>query len=313
MMARGFVMGSADVVPGVSGGTMAFILGIYEELIQSISDLTNRDFLEALLKLRVKQAMDMINWRFLLAVAVGIMLAIFTLAQALEWLLENQPVLLWSFFFGLILASVFVVARRIEQWQPTTIGAMILGAIISYLLVGLIPAQTPNAWWFLILCGALAITAMVLPGVSGAFILVLLGKYQYILGAVNDRDVLTLALVSIGAGIGIVSIARAMSWLFKKYHDLTIALLIGLMIGSLRKIWPWKQVETFIVGSHGEQIPTIERNILPSLTVNGSFNSEVLIAAGLAILAIVAVLLIERFSSHAEPKNVPEVAEVPAK
>src|SRR5690554_5724335 len=179
LVLRGIFMGAADIVPGVSGGTMAFILGIYEELIDSIRMVGQPEFIKATLGLRLREALDMLNWKFLLAVATGIFIAVFTLAHALEWLLVNQPVFVWSFFFGLVLASVFVVSRRIDRWTPSLVVAMVLAAAAAFLLVGLVPGQTPDTWWFLFLSGAVAICAMILPGISGAFILVLLGKYEY--------------------------------------------------------------------------------------------------------------------------------------
>jgi putative membrane protein len=298
LVARGYLMGASDVVPGVSGGTMAFILGIYEELIMSIRAAARPPFWQALLKLRIPEALQAVNAAFLLAVLAGILLAIFTLAQGLEWLLVNHPVYLWSFFFGLVLASIVAVSRRIPHWTPSLVLATLAGAIGAYIVVGAVPVQTPESWWFLILSGALAICAMILPGISGSFILVLLGKYQYVLSAVNQRDFVTVGLVAIGAVIGLISFAQILGWLFKRYHDITVAILIGLLIGSLRKIWPWKNVLDYIVDRHGELIPTVERNILPPLTVGGDFNFTILYAIGLAALAFVLVLGIERAGSR---------------
>lgn len=298
LVVRGFLMGSADVVPGVSGGTMAFILGIYEELIMSIRAAARPPFWQALLKFKLPEALRAVNAGFLITVLSGIVLAILTLARGLEWLLTNQPVLLWSFFFGLVLASVVTVSDRIKRWTPPLFLAALLGAVGAYILVGAVPVQTPNTWWFLILSGALAICAMILPGISGAFILVLLGKYHYVLGAVNQRDFVTVGLVGIGAVIGIISFAQILGWFFKRYHDITVAVLIGLMVGSLRKIWPWKETLDFIVDRHGEMIPTVERNILPALTINGAFNTEIAIALGLLILAFVLVIVIERLANR---------------
>ncbi len=295
LVLKGFLMGSADVVPGVSGGTMAFILGIYEELILSIRAAARPAFWRALLRGRILEALDAINARFLIAVVSGIALAILTLARVLEWLLENHPVLVWSFFFGLVLGSIITVRRRVKRWTPTLWLVMLLGAVGAYLLVGAVPLQTPNTWWFLMLSGALAICAMILPGISGAFILVLLGKYQFVLSAVNQRDLVSLALVGVGAVVGIVSFAQILGWLFKRYHDLTVALLTGLMLGSLRKIWPWKETVASIVGRHGEIIPTVQRNVLPPLTVDGGPNGEVVVAVLLAAVGFAAVLLIERY------------------
>ncbi len=236
-------MGAADVVPGVSGGTMALILGIYEELIKAIHSF-NFNFLRLITLLKIREALSSVSWPFLLAVGIGILLAIFSLARALSWLLDNYPVIIWSFFFGLILSSVFTVGRVVKKWRIPTVIAIGLGTIAAYFLFGLIPVATPEAPWFIFLSGFFAICAMILPGISGAYILVLLGKYHYILDAVNNRDILTLLILTAGALVGILSSVRVIGWLLKRYHDLTMAILIGLMLGSLRRMWPWKDTLT---------------------------------------------------------------------
>ena len=287
---RGFAMGSADVVPGVSGGTMAFILGIYEELIDSIRGLTTPAFLSPLSKGKLAEAWGAGNLSFLVAVGVGILSAILTFARALEYALHNYPVYLWSFFFGLVIASAVVVSRRVKNWNPTLILAALVGTVAAFWLVGLVPAETPNTWWFLILSGAFAICAMILPGISGAFILLILGKYEYVLSAVKNFEIGTVALVAIGAFAGLLSFARVLSWLFHRYHDLTVALLIGLMVGPLRKIWPWKEVVREIFDAQGELLEQITRNVVPAL------NSELGIALALMIIGFVVVLLLERLA-----------------
>jgi len=233
LAARGFAMGAADVVPGVSGGTMAFILGIYEELITSIRTFGQPEFIQAVVQFRFKDLLNIVNWEFLLAIAVGIATAVLTLPHTLEWLFINQPIYLWSFFFGLVLASVITVSKRVEKWTPQLMGILAIGAILAFALVRLVPVDTPEAWWFLILSGAIASVALILPGISGAFILLILGKYQFVVNAVNERDIITIALVGIGVVIGLISFAQVLGWLFHKYPDLTVSLLIGLMIGIL--------------------------------------------------------------------------------
>ncbi|OUC06025.1 hypothetical protein RY27_23590, partial [Litorilinea aerophila] len=225
-------------------------------------------------------------------------LAVATLAPGIEWLLLHQPVLLWSFFFGLVLASVFTVSKRIRRWTPGLWLSLAVGMVGAYLLVGMVPVQTPETWWFLFLSGALAICAMILPGISGSFILVLLGKYQFFVSAVNQRDLVSLALAGMGAAVGLVSFAQVLGWLFKRYHDPTVALLTGLMLGSLRKVWPWKETVAFITDRHGAILPTVERNILPPLTVQGAFNLEILYALGLALVGFGLVMLIDRWAQQ---------------
>ena len=287
-------MGAADVVPGVSGGTMAFILGIYEELIEATSRITDPEFLRPLSRLQIAQALNALPWAFLVAVFGGVLLAVFSLAPGLEWLLEDHPVLLWAFFFGLVLASIFTVSRRIASWTAPKILAAVGGAIGAYIFVGLVPIQTSEALWFIFVSGVIAISAMVLPGISGSFMLVLLGKYQYILGAVTNRDFVVLAVFGLGTGIGILAFARFLRWLLARYHDLTVAVLIGLMAGSLRKVWPWKEVLETTLDRHGKTVPLVEQNILPLL------GTEVAIAAGLAIVGLGSVLLLERLANRSQ-------------
>jgi len=288
LVAKGFAMGASDVVPGVSGGTMAFILGIYEELINSIRSLINVQAVKLLLQFKIKEALAILPWKFLAAVGTGILLAIFSLAKFLEWMLINHPALLWSFFFGLVLSSILTVSKRVSAWGATTIAATIIGTIAAYIIVGLVPVQTPEEAWFLFLSGAIAICAMILPGISGSFILVLLGKYQFVLSAVNQRDFVPLLIVAVGAAVGIVTFAQILGWLFKRYHDVTVAILIGLMLGSLRKIWPWKETVSYILDRHGAEIPTVQNNILPPV-----WTSEVTYALILAIIGFGVVFMLD--------------------
>ena len=294
--AKGFAMGSADVVPGVSGGTMAFILGIYEELINSIKMVGQPAFWRALAGFRIGEALRILNFPFLISVFLGIGVAIVSLAPGIEWTLEHQPVLLWSFFFGLVVASVLVVSKRIKRWSPLLIGALIAGTVVAFGIVGLVPLETPNSWWFLIFSGALASCAMILPGISGSFILVLLSKYEFVINAVNDRDLISIFFIGVGAAVGLVTLAQVLSWLFKRHHDLTVAILTGFMVGSLRKVWPWKEVLETAIDRHGVEVPLVVKNVLPQLSVNGAFNTQVLFALGLALLGFFLVIVMERLA-----------------
>jgi putative membrane protein len=260
---KGFCMGASDVIPGVSGGTIAFILGIYEDLIQSIKSI-DLNFLKTLLTFKFNDLFRNPSLRFLVALGLGILSAILSLARVLSWLIQTHPVLIWSFFFGLVLASVFAVGHHLKTWNLAMVLSLFCGASGAYLLVGIVPLSTPDAPWFLFLCGAVAICAMILPGISGSFILVLLGKYFYILEAVNQRNLVTLFLVTVGAGFGLISFVRILNWLFKHFHDLTIAVLTGLMLGALRKVWPWKETVKSITDSQGHTIPISQVNILPA-------------------------------------------------
>lgn len=273
---RGLLMGMADVIPGVSGGTMAFILGIYDELIDAIRAVV--PFVRNLLSLRWHEAFEQFPWRFLLALAIGIGAAILSLAKFLHWAMDEYPVLVYSVFFGLIVASVYVVRRRVRQWNLPPLLAVVLFAAGAYLLMGLRPAETPNALWFIFLSGMIAICAMILPGISGAFILVLLGKYQYILGALISLDIVTVLVFMSGAAVGIVSFANVLRWLLDHHHDLTVAALVGFMLGSLRELWPWKVDKV---------------NILPA-----AFNGEAALAIGLMLLGFAAVILVETIAER---------------
>ncbi len=294
--ARGFAMGAADVVPGVSGGTMAFILGIYEELIESLRQPLSLKIIRLALNFKIKEVLQAVNWQFLGSLGIGILAAIFTLASFLESALVNYPALVWSFFFGLVVASIFTVIKRVKRWGLLTYAAAIVGTIAAYITVGLVPIQTPEDAWFIFLSGFIAICAMILPGISGSFILVLLGKYQYILSAVTNRDFLTLIIFSLGCGIGLVTFAQVLGWLFKRYHDVTVAVLIGLMVGSLRKIWPWKETLSTILDRHGAEIPVEQVNILPPV-----FDAQVAIALVLALVGFAVVFLLDTIASRREP------------
>lgn len=263
LILRGCAMGAADVVPGVSGGTIAFITGIYEELIDSIKSI-DLQALKLLARFRWKEFWRKINGNFLLAVMAGIGTSIFSLAKLMTWLLENHPIYIWSFFFGLIIASSILVAKEIKTWNLSTVAALLAGAAVAWWITVMTPAETPDAWWFIILSGAIAICAMILPGISGAFLLLLMGKYSYILGAVSHLQVGTLLLFAVGAVAGIISFSHLLSWLLKHHHRLTVATLTGFMLGSLNKVWPWKQTILTYIDSHGVEKPLVEANISPA-------------------------------------------------
>lgn len=292
LAAKGFCMGAADVVPGVSGGTMAFILGIYEELLNAIKSF-DLESLKLMATAKVRGFLARTQWRFLLALGCGILLAIFSLSKALSWLLQNQPVLIWSFFLGLILASVATVGKRVKSWRPFTWCSFLGGLAGIYVLVGLMPGATPNDLWFLFVSGAVAICAMILPGISGSFILVLMGKYQYILEAVNERDFLVLLVVAAGACVGLAAFSRLLAWLLRKYHDLMVAFLTGLMLGSLRKVWPFKETLESIEGSGGKVASVLQHNIFPA-----QWSAEVGYALCLMGVGFLMVLVLDRMANH---------------
>ncbi|HIW10069.1 MAG TPA: DUF368 domain-containing protein [Candidatus Rikenella faecigallinarum] len=265
LVLKGIGMGAADVIPGVSGGTIAFITGIYEELIGSIRsfDLTA---LRQLLRLDLRCFWKHVNGNFLVSVLLGIGISIFSLAKLMQYLLENHPIFVWSFFFGLIIASSWLVAREVKRWSIGTVISLVVGVAAAYVITVLNPVQTLTnpSWWFIILSGAVAICAMILPGISGAFILLLMGMYSFVIGAVSTFQWSVLLLFAVGAVAGIISFSHLLSWLLEKFHGLTVALLTGFMLGSLNKIWPWKETLEYYMDSHGVQQPLVEQNILPS-------------------------------------------------
>lgn len=239
---KGIAMGAADVVPGVSGGTIAFISGIYEELLESINAI-NFNTLKVLKQKGVKAMWKSINGNFLLSLLLGIGISIISLAKLIKWLLENKPILVWSFFFGLVVASVIYVAKQIKEWNVASIVLLVIGAGIAYYISILPPmANGISSTWFLFFAGSLAICAMILPGISGSFILLLLGVYKPVLDAIHDKDFKTLIVLISGAVVGLLTFSRLLKWLFDKYHTLTLAALTGFILGSLNKIWPWKKI-----------------------------------------------------------------------
>ena len=281
-------MGAADVVPGVSGGTIAFITGIYEELINSIRGI-NLKAIRFFFTGRWRSFWQQINGNFLISVFAGIFISVLSLAKLLEYLLEHQPILIWSFFFGLVLASSYVVSRKIPHWRFPKFLALAAGIAIAFYITSVTPATTTNAPWFVILSGGLASCAMILPGISGSFILLLLGKYTYALNAVNEGEILHLLMLGAGAVSGLILFANLLSWLLKKYHDITIAVLVGFMIGSLNKIWPWKETLEYIE-VEGIMKPLVESNILPSV---GNPEHQFWTALLVGIAGISLILLIE--------------------
>lgn len=289
---KGVAMGAADVVPGVSGGTIAFISGIYEELIDSINNI-NLGALKIWKTEGFASFWKHINGTFFVFLFAGIAISIVSLAKVVSHLLEMHPVLIWSFFFGLIIASVWLIAKSIEKWSPGVIITMLIGAIVAYFITTINSVASVDASWYIVLSGAIAICAMILPGVSGAFILLLLGSYDKVLGAINDRDLITIGLFGLGCAIGLLSFARVLKFLFSKFKNLTVALLAGFMVGSLNKVWPWKETISTRTNSHGEIVPFIQENVLPA---NFSGESQLVYSILLAIGGFLLIFILERFA-----------------
>lgn len=264
---KGIAMGAADVVPGVSGGTIAFITGIYEELLSTIS-AADLSILKVLKEEGLSAAWKKLNGNFLLSLFAGIGISIYSLASGIEWLMENEPIKLWSFFFGLVLASIVFVGKQVSKWNGLTVIGLIGGSALAYYITVLPPMNPSTDLWYLFLSGMLAICAMILPGISGSFILLILGAYKVVIQAISDRNIAVLATVGAGCVVGLLAFSRVLKWMFAKQKDLTIAVLTGFLVGSLNKIWPWKHVNAVFIKHAGEPneeiVPISETSVLPA-------------------------------------------------
>jgi len=300
LYAKGIAMGAADVVPGVSGGTIAFITGIYDELLRSIGAIPGAAML--LFRGRIREAWATANANFLLVLFGGILTSVFSLAKLITYLLEAHPIPVWSFFFGLILVSVHLVGKEIQRWDLSRIVGLILGVVFAYVITVAAPMQWSSSSLSLFFAGAIAICAMILPGISGSFILVLLGLYPVVLGAVKDLDLAVMSIFAAGCLVGLLSFARVLSWMLDRWRDLTLAFLTGLMLGSLNKVWPWKETLTWRIDSHGERIPMLEQNLLPGAygELTGQ-DPQLVLAIVLAVAGIVLVLGLEWFAGRRQP------------
>ncbi|MDT0688377.1 DUF368 domain-containing protein [Salegentibacter sp. F188] len=294
---KGMAMGAADVVPGVSGGTIAFISGIYEELIGTIGGV-NISLLKTWKKEGFAAMWKELNGSFLVALLLGILISIFTVMRLTNYLLEAHPILIWSFFFGLVLASIWFVGKQIPEWNLKVIVALLIGALIAFYIVSLPPMAGNTSSLFLFFAGAIAVCAMILPGISGAFILLLLGAYKTVSEAAHDFDIKTLAIVALGAVFGLLSFSRLLKWLFTNYSTITLAVLTGFIAGSLNKIWPWKEVlETATYGD--KEVIMRDASVLPW---NYDGESNTLFALLLMLAGFLVILGLEYFASQ-KPLN----------
>ena len=290
---KGIAMGSADVVPGVSGGTIAFITGVYTELLDSIKAV-NLQALIILFKQGPKAAWKAINGTFLVTLLAGILTAILTLAKVIHYLLDQHAVLLWSFFFGLILASSLHMAKQIKHWQPTTFMALFVGALIAAIISIASPTSIEASYLNIFIAGSIAICAMILPGISGSFILLLMGLYAPVLAAVKGFQLDIMLIFALGAVLGLMLFSRLLSWLLHHYQDLMFSLLTGFMLGALLKVWPWKETISYRLNSKGVEVPFEQLNRLPDW-----LNSDqIMPALVLAFIGFACVILLEKFSSH---------------
>lgn len=285
---KGLGMGAANVVPGVSGGTIALITGIFERLINAIKSF-NITALKMLFKFKIKELLVYIDFWFLVSLFLGVGVAIISVARAFKYMFEFYPVYIWAFFFGLVLASVYFVGKEISKWNLTTIISFVLGTTVAIMISVLNPASENDAVIYLVLCGVIAACSMILPGLSGSFVLILLGNYQLVMiDAVTEFDLAILLPVVIGAFVGILGFSHLLSWVFKKYRNQTIGLLTGFVLGSVMILWPWKNQ---MMAQFGDKTKLIGYEwFLPEI------NKEFFIATFIIILGIITIWLMEKFA-----------------
>lgn len=309
---KGMAMGAADVVPGVSGGTIAFITGIYEELLDTIKGF-NLSVLKTLKQEGIKATWEKTNATFLAVLFAGIFTSVISLAKGITFLLETYPVLLWAFFFGLIVASSVIIAKFIKKWSLNTIVSLLAGAAIAYYVTIAAPSQIPDGLIYIFLAGMIAICAMILPGISGSFILLLLGAYATVLGSISglvdglkatDSEMIisfgtNLTVFAFGCLIGIIAFSNFLSWMFKKAYSMTMALLTGFMIGSLNKVWPWKETTEFRINSHGEEVPFLQSNISP-MRFEELYGepAQLWLAIALCVIGFAVVFIMEKMAAQ---------------
>ena len=290
---KGMAMGAADVVPGVSGGTIAFISGIYEELLNSISSF-NFSLINVFKNEGFKSVWIKVNGNFLVSLFVGILISVLSLAKLIESMLENHPIVIWSFFFGLVLASIIYIGKQITKWTKGSVLCLILGAILAFYITTLNPMVSANSSpWFLFLAGMIAICAMILPGISGSFILVLLGAYKPVLNALNTKDFVSIIIFLVGAVLGLLSFSRILKWLFSTYKNYTLATLTGFIIGSLNKIWPWKETISWRTNSKGMEVPFNTASVSP-FSFEG--DNQLLISIFLMLIGFGLIILLEKLA-----------------
>ncbi|WP_390617306.1 DUF368 domain-containing protein [Maricurvus nonylphenolicus] len=295
-------MGAADVVPGVSGGTIAFISGIYDELLDSLKQI-NPSALHTLFTKGIAACWTQINGTFLTVLFSGILISVLSLAKVIDYALETAPILVWAFFFGLVLASILHMIRTIQGWGYKEFLAVIIGTAVAGSITLSGATQLPTGYGYIFFAGMLAICAMILPGISGSFILLLLGLYPTIITAITEFNIILLGIFAAGCACGLLSFSRFLSWCLHSYRQPTLALLTGFLIGSLNALWPWKQAIETTINRHGEEIPLIQENLLPWVWADITSQSHQLLpACALAIVGMILVLGFETWSKQQEPQ-----------
>ena len=304
----GFTMGVANVIPGVSGGTMAFIMGVFEELIDAISEVTRPATFKMLFTFQFRKLYDTLPWRFLLGLGIGILIAFAGVSKLFVFLLDQYPNFTYAFFFGLIAGSVLIVAKMVKKWNFAAIVSLVIGAIVAYQIITLTPVSTPNVWYITIICGMIALCAMILPGISGSFLLLIFGQYQLVWGTIGDsaigkissEGIMTLIYLAIGCVIGLGFFVHLLKFFFRKWHSQTVAALIGFMLGSVPRLWPWQKAVEFIENK-GQNVPVKIELLSPAAY---GFGGTFCLIVGLMLSGLILVLAIEFFA--ARKKNQPQ-------
>ena len=295
---KGMAMGAADIVPGVSGGSIALITGIYEKLLDSIKSF-DQTAIKHLFKFEIRELWKHVNGKFLATLLFGILSSIFALSKIITYLIDEHPIPVWSFFCGLIIISAIIILRDIKSWSIAVVVAIVLGIVSAYLFTSIPPVNSPDGQWFTFVAGVIAICAMILPGVSGSFLLLMLGQYERILAAVSEKDLVIIAIFGAGCITGLLAFSRLISWLLKKYHAITIGMLSGFMLGSINKLWPWKLVLSYRMSSSGVQKPFMTENILPQYYLEQTGQDSLFLQAILAFaFGVLIVLGIERLAYY---------------
>ncbi|MGD9992726.1 MAG: DUF368 domain-containing protein [Salinivirgaceae bacterium] len=292
LIVKGMAMGAANVIPGVSGGTLALITGIFERLINAIKSFDVKAF-KLLFSGKIKEFIRYVDFWFLVYIFGGIGIAIISLARLFEFLFANYPVYIWAYFFGLVLASVYFVGKTIRQWNASVVVTFIIGTALAMGISLMTPASENDSFFYLLICGVVAICSMILPGLSGSFVLILLGNYQLVMiTAINDLRFDILIPVVIGAGLGLIAFSHVLSWLLKRFHNQTLASLTGFILGSLGILWPWK---TSIEEAFGDKIKTVGYDwFLPEL------NASLVIAVVLILLGVATIWVTESLGALKE-------------
>lgn len=298
---KGMAMGAADIVPGVSGGTIALIAGIYEEFINSLKSFSS--VLGVWQSKGFKAAWEHIHAKFLLALFAGIGISLLSLVKVIKYTLEYYPIILWAFFFGLIIASSYFVAKRVEQWNLTNAFGLLVGTVLIYYITTVSPAETSTEWWAIVISGMLAICAMLLPGISGAFILLLMGKYAYIIDSLSQLNFKVIGLFVLGCITGLLSFSHLLSWMLRKHHNLTLAILTGFMLGSLNKIWPWKETLEWGTDRHGEKVALEQINVSP---IGFEGDNHLIFALMVAFFGFICIFVLERLAKGKVEDEIPD-------